>query len=300
MPEVKQEWPLVSVIIASYNHARFVEASIRSVYSQTYPNIELLVVDDGSRDDSVAVITTLQAELNFDFRAQENKGLCTTLNEAIARSKGIYVAPLGSDDVMLPERLSLQVPHMQAHPEVGICAGGIIVIDAEGKPLPAKKQRHRPARRLEFDDLFLDRQPGPPAPTLLFRREALDRVQGFDPRIRIEDYFIELRITHVGYFIDVLAEPLALYRVHGSNTYKNRRLMVETELAIYAHFASHPGYEYTRLRYLNAMFAKVAAEDRVLARELLAQIPWCKRNLKTLKGLWRYLLAGRGRPGSRS
>ncbi|WP_161864672.1 glycosyltransferase [Pseudomonas yangonensis] len=282
--------PLVSVLISSYNHADFIEASIRSVYAQSYPNIELLVVDDGSRDGSVEVIRRLQAELGFDFVAQANKGLCTTLNEMIGRSKGRYIAPLGSDDVMLPERFSLQVPFMEQHPETGICAGGIVLIDGDGKPLPDKKQRHRPARRLDFDDLFMDRKPGPPAPTLLFRREALEEVGGFDPSIRIEDYFVELRIARAGYFIDILEEPLALYRVHGSNTYKNRRLMIETELAIYQRFSDHPGYEATRLRYLNAMFTKVANEDHVLAGELLAQIPWRSRNLKTLKGLWRYWL----------
>lgn len=282
--------PLVSVLISSYNHADFIEASIRSVYAQSYPNIELLVVDDGSRDGSVEVIRRLQAELGFDFVVQANKGLCTTLNEMIGRSKGRYIAPLGSDDVMLPERFSLQVPFMEQHPETGICAGGIVLIDGDGKPLPDKKQRHRPARRLDFDDLFMDRKPGPPAPTLLFRREALEEVGGFDPSIRIEDYFVELRIARAGYFIDILEEPLALYRVHGSNTYKNRRLMIETELAIYQRFSDHPGYEATRLRYLNAMFTKVANEDHVLAGELLAQIPWRSRNLKTLKGLWRYWL----------
>jgi len=288
--EFKGEMPLVSVVIASYNHARFIEASIRSVYAQTYPNIELLVVDDGSTDNSVEVITRLQQELGFDFRVQSNKGLCTTLNEAIARSNGAYIAPLGSDDAMLPHRLEIQVPFLNSRPETGICAGGIIVIDADGIPLPDRKQRQRPARRLDFDDLFLDRKPGPPAPTLLFRREAIERVGGYDPSIRIEDYFIELRIAHLGYFVDIMAEPLALYRVHGTNTYKNRRLMIETELAIYKHFQSHPGYERTRFRYLNAMFTKVAAEDQRLARELLAQIPWRRRNLKTLKGACRLLL----------
>lgn len=178
MTEFQAELPLVSVLISSYNHADFIEASIRSVYAQDYPNIELLVVDDGSRDGSVAVIRRLQEELGFDFLAQANKGLCTTLNEMIARSAGRYIAPLGSDDVMLPRRLSLQVSFMEQHPETGICAGGIVLIDGEGTPLPDKKQRQRPGRRLDFEDLFMDRKPGPPAPTLLFRRKALEQVGG--------------------------------------------------------------------------------------------------------------------------
>ena len=69
------ETPLVSVIIASYNHASYIEASIESVLRQSYPHIELLVVDDGSRDDSVERIRRLQEQHGFDFRVQQNQGL---------------------------------------------------------------------------------------------------------------------------------------------------------------------------------------------------------------------------------
>ena len=77
---------MVSVVIASYNHGPYIEQSILSVLGQTYPNIELLVVDDGSKDDSVERITRLQAEHGFDFRTQENQGLTRTLNGVIART----------------------------------------------------------------------------------------------------------------------------------------------------------------------------------------------------------------------
>lgn len=79
--------PIVTVIIASYNHAPYIEESILSVLNQTYSNIELLVVDDGSKDDSVERIKVLQAQHGFDFRVQQNQGLTNTLNGAIARSK---------------------------------------------------------------------------------------------------------------------------------------------------------------------------------------------------------------------
>lgn len=87
--------PLVSVIIASYNHGRYIEESILSVLGQTYPNIELLVVDDGSKDDSVERIQRLQAEHGFDFQVQQNQGLTATLNGAIARAKGSLIARSG-------------------------------------------------------------------------------------------------------------------------------------------------------------------------------------------------------------
>ncbi|HCL51805.1 MAG TPA: glycosyl transferase, partial [Pseudomonas sp.] len=93
---------LVTVIIASYNHGPYIEQSILSVLNQTYPHIELLVVDDGSTDDSVERIERLQAQHGFDFRVQRNKGLTHTLNEAIARARGTLIAPFGSDDNMMP------------------------------------------------------------------------------------------------------------------------------------------------------------------------------------------------------
>jgi len=285
---MNEEHTLVTVIIASYNHGPYIEQSIRSVLAQTYTNIELLVVDDGSSDDSVERIRRLQAEYGFDFQVQQNRGLTHTLNAAVARAKGSLIAPFGSDDIMLPERIATQVAYMDGKPEVGICAGNIELIDAQGQLFPEKRQRRDvPFRRLDFDDMFLERKPYPPAPTLLIRREALDKVGGFDPQIRLEDLLIELKITHAGYFIDGLGVLMARYRKHATNSYKNHRFMIENILRSYALFSDHPRYDEVRFKCLNSMFLKTANRDRVLARELLAQIPLKAWNRKTLRGLAR-------------
>lgn len=280
--------PLVSVIIASYNHGPYVEESILSVLTQTYAPIELLVVDDGSTDDSVERISRMQQQYRFDFCVQANQGLPKTLNDCIARSHGSLIAPFGSDDIMLPERIAIQVDYLRGKPEVGICAGNIETIGADGKPLPGR-DRERPFRRLDFDDVFASDKPGAPAPTLLFRREALEKVGGFDPEIRLEDLLVELKIAQAGYFIDVLAETLAKYRVHGTNTYKNRRLMIDSVLRTYARFSDHPAYCHARARFLNSMLLKCARDDKPLARELLDQLPLRYWNAKTLKALGRLL-----------
>jgi len=107
------EEPLVSVIVSCYNHAPYIEECLLSILHQSYPNIELLVVDDGSDDGSVEIIKKLNTKYAFDFRAQANQGLVNTLNDCIARSRGSLVAPFGSDDVMLPERIKIQVEYMQ-------------------------------------------------------------------------------------------------------------------------------------------------------------------------------------------
>ena len=286
MPSIKQ--PLVSVIIASYNHAPYIEACIQSVLAQTYPNIELLVVDDGSSDGSVARIEALQRLHGFDFRVQANKGLTQTLNDMIDRAKGSLIAPFGSDDIMLPQRIATQVAYMADKPEVGICAGDIQTIDGQGRPRAAP--RGLPQRRLNFEDVFLGRKPGAPAPTLLFRREALEQVGSYEPDIRLEDLMIELKITHAGYFIDIMSEPLALYRVHESNTYKNYRFMVDNVLKTYARFSDHPAYAEVCVKFRNSMLLKCARTDKALARELLAELPLRSWNDKTIRGLCRMLI----------
>ena len=280
--------PLVTVIIASYNHAPYIEQSIQSVLDQTYPNIELLVIDDGSPDDSVERIQRLQQAHGFDFRVQQNQGLTNTLNGAIARAKGSLIVPFGSDDIMMPDRIAVQVAYMDGKPEVGICAGNIELIDAEGNLFPEKRQRRDvPFRRLDFEDMFLERKPYPPAPTLMIRREALDKVGGFDPQIRLEDLYIELKITHAGYFIDGLNVVMARYRKHATNSYKNHRFMIDSILKTYALFSDHPLYDEVRYKFLNSMFLKTANRNRALARELLAQIPFRHWTGKTWRGLGR-------------
>ncbi len=88
-----QSMPLVTVIIACYNHEKYIEQSISSVLEQTYGNVELLVIDDGSTDDSVAVIKRLLTAHDFNFIEQANQGLSKTLNEAIRRAQGSLIAP---------------------------------------------------------------------------------------------------------------------------------------------------------------------------------------------------------------
>lgn len=280
--------PLVSVVIASYNHAAYIEECIKSVLIQTYPHIELLVVDDGSTDDSVERIGRLQAEHGFDFQVQQNQGLTRTLNSAIARAKGELIVPFGSDDIMLPERLAKQVAYLADKPEVGICAGNIELIDSEGKLFPeARQRRDIPFRRMDFDDVFMERKPYAPATTLMIRKEALDKVGGFDPEIRLEDLAIELKITHAGYYIDCLGEVLACHRKHKTNSSKNHRFMIDSILRIYEMYSDHPQYEFVRTRFLNSMFLKCSNRDRNLARDLLAQIPFKHWSKKTWRGLIR-------------
>lgn len=286
------EMPLVTVIIASYNHGQYIEASIASVLAQTYPHVELLVVDDGSSDNSVQRIQLLQRRYGFDFRVQQNQGLSRTLNEAIARAKGSFIVPFGSDDIMLPQRLQRQVEYLAGKPEVGLCAANVEIIDSEGRLYPEREQKQRdlPFRRLDFDDLFLDRKPGPMVATQMFRREALIDVGCFDTSIRLEDVYITLSILRAGYFIDILPDVLARYRKHANNTYKNLPFMYENLVRTYDRFSDHPRYQEVRGRFMNSMFLKAAKSNKTLAWQILRQLPPSLWGRKTCRGLLRLLI----------
>ncbi len=290
--------PLVTVIISCYNHASYIEAAIQSVLDQTYPNIELLVYDDGSRDNSVKIIQRLADQHHFFFQAHANRGLAVTLNHGIARSRGELIAPFGSDDVMLPERLSKQVPWMLAHPNVGIAGGNVLKIDAQGNFHPAKRQRQHPERFLDFDDLFLGGKTQPPTATLLFKKEALLAIGGFNEELRLEDLYVLLKITEAGWKIGVMEDVLSHYRVHPTNTVKDLNMMHEAVLKTYSYFSQHAGYKQACADWNNHQFLRAANRDKVLARECLRQLSLRDWNMKTLRGIWRLLFSGFWQPTS--
>ncbi|MGA6331370.1 glycosyltransferase family 2 protein, partial [Acinetobacter baumannii] len=104
--------PLVSIVIPCYNHANFVQDCIQSVIAQTYQNIELIIIDDGSKDGSVEKIQEFIGEcekrfVRFEFRNRPNKGLSATLNEALEWCQGEYFSAIASDDMMLNDKIEI-------------------------------------------------------------------------------------------------------------------------------------------------------------------------------------------------
>ena len=121
MSEINKKNPLVSVVVPCYNHERYVKECIQSIIDQSYKNIELIVIDDGSKDASVAVIEGLRGACEerftrFEFSARENRGLCNTLNQALDWCQGEYFAAIASDDQWLPFKTEKQVEYLEEHP----------------------------------------------------------------------------------------------------------------------------------------------------------------------------------------
>lgn len=290
---MSEQQPLVSVLMSSYNHERYVRDSVMSVLTQTYDNIELIVIDDGSRDATAAIIESLLAEAKargktMSFRAKTNSGLSDTLNQCLAQATGKYICQLGSDDLMPPDKTAKQVAFMEANPDVAVSGGNALNIDSDGVIID-KRQRFPKQREISFENLFANTGPGIVASTCMIRRDVLEKEGGWDPAIPLEDMYMWFKLTSRGYRMVGLNDVLLYYRKHETNTYKNVRHMYQSMLKTIAPYQDHPLYPEVHLNLLRGYFLTAAKHDRKLAREILKDIPFSAFNKKVWRGLPRLL-----------
>ena len=123
-----------------------------------------------------------------------------------------------------------------------------------------------------------------------FKTKILEEVGGFDPSIRLEDLYIQLRIAQKGYKLGFLEDVLAYYRVHPSNTYNNLKFMHSNVLETYARFSDDPAYAKVKNKFLNSLLIKAAKADKKYGFETLKQIPFKAYNLKTVRGILKLIL----------
>lgn len=193
----------VSVVIPTYNRARFLPAAVASVRAQTYPCAEIVIVDDGSTDDTADVVAGLGAGIRYVRQA--NAGPAAARNRGIREATGDLVAFLDTDDRWLPEKTALQVELLQREPDVALVSTDMSVEDETGSVQVTSNFQHR---ELQATFSALDGRPIPGAPGLLLkinfintsaaliRRSVLLAQDGFDERLRYgEDLELWLRIA---------------------------------------------------------------------------------------------------------
>jgi len=280
--------PLVSIIISCYNHQDYITSCIESIVKQSYTNIELIVIDDGSTDNSADILRKLSQKYHFSFTCQDNMGLTRTLNKAYSKAKGKYIAPLGSDDIIMLDKTEKQVAFLESHPDIAVVGGNILCIDERSNI--KQKQRIKEYREIDFQDVFLNPKQIPAAPTVMIRAEVLSEVNGFNTSTNLEDLDLWLRITHAGYKMAVLNDILAYYRVHRSNSYKNYQFMTESLMHTYAAYSNEANYPIIKNQVLLRMFLKVAKKDRSYAWKILKQISPRYYNWKLVRGLFHFIL----------
>lgn len=233
---------LVSMVIPLYNHAKYVRAAIDSIIQQDYPHIELLVIDDGSTDDSAEVARALTAEcearfVRFELRSRPNRGLSATINEGIEWSRGTYFAVLASDDVLLPNKTSRLIAEIENEPRVAGVFSGYQLIDDSGAPVGEVRSIDA---LVSFEDMLYGERTFAAASQLL-RLELLKEVGGYPPNLYIEDWYMWLTLTKRGYSLKTIAEPLIQYRQHPTNISKDAARMFEGRRAVLSHFQNEKG-----------------------------------------------------------
>lgn len=228
---------LVSVIMPSYNHAKYVMAAANSVLAQTHEMIELIVIDDGSKDNSVDLLNTI-ADPRLTVVVQENQGAHAAINRGLEMARGDYLAIINSDDVFHPERIAKCLQKMDADQSDFVCSW-IRVVDADGGEKGIKQgwKNMRPAWASTAKDLvywagedfalnILSTNFVSTTSNMLFRRKLYDQIGGMRNLRFAHDWDFMFRVA-ADFPCSIVPEPLMDYRLHGANTISsNRRWML--------------------------------------------------------------------------
>jgi len=242
--------PLVSVAIPAYNHSKFIEACLASVCAQTYPELELILIDDGSTDNTFGIAQRFLDAHGARFRRivlerRANQGVSANSNACIEACHGEWVHLLGSDDIIYPrkiEQIQRAISEWKA-PDLALVHADVDLIDENGERVTRKNQKDRPTpgpQRDAFQDLFLEKY-FIFNPTVTLHRQSFLTIGGFDRNLPLEDVDCWLRLA-VRHSIGRVPETLASYRKHPGNTSRQRIKMLGAQFITSAKFlAENPG-----------------------------------------------------------
>jgi len=206
----------VSVLVPSFNHAPFVERTLRSIFAQTYPPEKLIVIDDGSKDESTEIIERVLLDCPFpaEFIRRENRGLSATLNEGFSKTTGDFFAYLGSDDVWLPEFLENRIRHLMKREDAVVAFGNSYLIDENDGVIDNTTDWQLYSEEKVLSNLL--RGLPPVTTSVVFRRSSLNGLC-WNEKAALEDYELYLRLTAKGAFV-FDEKVLAGWRQHSYNT----------------------------------------------------------------------------------
>jgi len=275
--------PTVSVVVPCFNGARFVGEAVASALAQTHRDLEVVVVDDGSTDDSAARVRAL-GDPRVRVVAQANAGVAAARNRGAAEARGDYLAFLDQDDSWLPEKLARQLARFAERPAAGIVYCDGFIVSEHGAVLDTWGARYRLPAGHVFEALAS--RCVIPVSTLVLPRATFEAVGGFRGFRYVEDLDLILRVA-AGHPIEMVATPLARYRIHPGSETRRLGLEVATDelLALYQDLmATYP----TRRAHIAAALgrnlrdaAKTAVYERrdALARRYFSEALRYRRGL---------------------
>lgn len=216
--------PTISIVMPVYNLGRFVEATARSVLAQTLTDLELIVVDDGSTDDSRERLRCID-DPRLLVLAQPNAGVSAARNAGIARARGRYVGFIDGDDLWLPEKVERHVRLLDGRPEIDLTFSRSRLIDGHDRDMG--RPSRLPPPQVAFEDLFTENVVGNGS-AVIVRRSALDRAGGFDPELATladQEEWLRIALLRPGN-VAYVPDELVLYRVYSGQMTGNRAQLV--------------------------------------------------------------------------
>lgn len=203
--------PLVSVIMSAYNAEKFIEQSIQSVLKQTYPNVELIVCDDGSTDSTQSIIKKY-ASVHYIY--QHNQGQGAGRNNAASHAKGEYLAFIDADDCWMPEKLDVQIRLFEQDKEVAAVYCDMEIVDINGTSL-GFNAKGKMKRGFVFDEL-LGGNYMCGLSSLVVKKNVMDEVGGFSDHRYCQDFVFLLKIAR-NYPLNFSEKSMVHYLVHDNN-----------------------------------------------------------------------------------
>lgn len=210
---------LVTVGVALYNHEKYIIECLESIVKQSYTNIELVVIDDGSSDNSFEVaknyLDNQNYNKNYKIITRSNKGMCNTLNEIAEQAKGKYISFIGSDDYWMLNKIEDQVNYLENNPDIILVHSNSIKVDENGKEIGLLDYSSKKNSGDMFESLILG-SGGINTPSHLYKTEIYSKIGFYDSSFKFEDIDFWLRLTKI-YSIGYINKFHTFYRWHGGN-----------------------------------------------------------------------------------
>ena len=278
--------PLVSIICLCYNQKDYVGAAIRSVFGQTYQNIELIVVDDASNDGSKEIIKKeLEGSSVAFIDIQENMGHCAAFNKAFRHSKGKYLIDLAADDLLLPNRVEVGINDLINQSEkTGVHFSDAFIITETGEVTSTHYDRNQEGKikdKIPFGDLYktlIERYFICP-PSMMFKRTVLEQLNGYDEELNYEDFDFWIRSSRS---FEYVFNPAPLVK---------RRIVKRSDST--NQFALRSKHAFSTFRVCEKIYHlnTSSKEDRALIRRCKYEILQCSKtiNFSLIPKYWRLI-----------
>ena len=273
----------ISVVIPSYNHSLFIKHTLDAIFKQKVEINKIIVIDDGSNDDSVEIIeqTLPKSPFPCELIVRENRGLSATLNEGLAKTDGDYFAYIGSDDLWLPDFLANRIELLDSRPNAVLAFGHSFLINEHQEITDCTRNWTSYA---DGDMLpLLLKGVIPLSPSVVYRRKAVEKY-GWNENSILEDYELYLKLSKDGEFA-LDTNVLCAWRQHGWNVSKDFSRMLDEWISAQNRVAGHLGISPDELEKIQAELKFNSTEDLIRSGKKKEAIMLLRENIKSAKSI---------------